>query len=48
MLRLFFHDSYIVKAKQASLTSDNFERLVFMKGNMDLLNMNLLPEVSED
>ncbi|KAG0712925.1 hypothetical protein GWK47_017346 [Chionoecetes opilio] len=26
------------------MTSDNFERLVFMKGNMDLLKMELSPE----
>ncbi|KAG0724127.1 hypothetical protein GWK47_000483 [Chionoecetes opilio] len=37
--RLFSHGSDIMKAKRASLTSDNFERLVFMKRNMDLLNM---------
>ncbi|KAG0698915.1 hypothetical protein GWK47_025915 [Chionoecetes opilio] len=45
--RLFSQGSDIMKAKSASLTSDNFERLVFMKGNMDLLNMALSPEDSE-
>ncbi|KAG0729419.1 hypothetical protein GWK47_000325 [Chionoecetes opilio] len=39
--RLFSQGSDIMKAKRESLTSDNFERLVFMKGNMDLLNMEL-------
>ncbi|KAG0710051.1 hypothetical protein GWK47_023596 [Chionoecetes opilio] len=29
------------------MTSDNFERVVFMKGNMDLLKMELSPEDSE-
>ncbi|KAG0713431.1 hypothetical protein GWK47_016243 [Chionoecetes opilio] len=45
--RLFSQGSDIMKAKRVSLTSDNFERLVFMKGNMDLLNMELSPEDSE-
>ncbi|KAG0714568.1 hypothetical protein GWK47_013875 [Chionoecetes opilio] len=45
--RLFSQGSDIMKAKRASLTSDNFERLVIMKGNMDLLNMELSPEGSE-
>ncbi|KAG0729884.1 hypothetical protein GWK47_029417 [Chionoecetes opilio] len=45
--RLFSQGSDIMKAKQASLTSDIFERLVFMKGNMDLLNVELSPEDSE-
>ncbi|KAG0729750.1 hypothetical protein GWK47_029716 [Chionoecetes opilio] len=42
--RLFSQGSDIMKANRASLTSDNFDRLVFMKGNMDLLNMELSPE----
>ncbi|KAG0723177.1 hypothetical protein GWK47_043129 [Chionoecetes opilio] len=33
--KLFAQGSDIMKAKRASLTTDNFERLVFMKGNMD-------------
>ncbi|KAG0718352.1 hypothetical protein GWK47_052557 [Chionoecetes opilio] len=37
--RLFSQGSGILKAKRASLISDNFERLVFMKGNMDLLKI---------
>ncbi|KAG0725708.1 hypothetical protein GWK47_038100 [Chionoecetes opilio] len=45
--RLFSQGSDIMKAKRASLTSDHFERFVFMKGNMDLLNMELSPEDSE-
>ncbi|KAG0700521.1 hypothetical protein GWK47_025541 [Chionoecetes opilio] len=44
--RLFSQGSDIMKAKRASLTSDNFGRLVFMKGNMDLLNVELSPEDS--
>ncbi|KAG0725579.1 hypothetical protein GWK47_038374 [Chionoecetes opilio] len=42
--RLFSQGADIMKAKRASLTSKYFERLVFMKGNMDLLNMELSPE----
>ncbi|KAG0728824.1 hypothetical protein GWK47_031681 [Chionoecetes opilio] len=42
--RLFSQGSDIMKAKKASLTSGNFERLVYMKGNMDLLKMELSPE----
>ncbi|KAG0727739.1 hypothetical protein GWK47_034018 [Chionoecetes opilio] len=34
--RLFSQGLDIMKAKRASLTSDNFEKLVFMKGNKDL------------
>ncbi|KAG0729637.1 hypothetical protein GWK47_029918 [Chionoecetes opilio] len=45
--RLFSQGADIMKAKRASLTSDNFERLIFMKGNMDLLKMELSPEDSE-
>ncbi|KAG0716070.1 hypothetical protein GWK47_010500 [Chionoecetes opilio] len=45
--RLFSQGSDIMKAKAASLTSDNFERFVFMKGNMDLLNLELSQEDSE-
>ncbi|KAG0707249.1 hypothetical protein GWK47_002679 [Chionoecetes opilio] len=45
--RLFSQGSDIMKATRTSLTSDNFERLVFMKGNMDMLNMELSPEDSE-
>ncbi|KAG0717282.1 hypothetical protein GWK47_054757 [Chionoecetes opilio] len=45
--RLFSHGSDTMKAKRACLTSDNFERLVFMKGNMNLFNMDLSPEDSE-
>ncbi|KAG0718503.1 hypothetical protein GWK47_052330 [Chionoecetes opilio] len=45
--RLFSQGSDIMKAKRASLTSDNFERLLFMQGNMDLLKMELSPEDSE-
>ncbi|KAG0727145.1 hypothetical protein GWK47_000391 [Chionoecetes opilio] len=45
--RLFSQGSDIMKAKRASLTSDNSERLVFIKGNMDLLNMELSPEDPE-
>ncbi|KAG0726090.1 hypothetical protein GWK47_037303 [Chionoecetes opilio] len=45
--RLFSQGSDIMKAKRASLTSDNFEILVFMKGNMDLFNMELSPEDSK-
>ncbi|KAG0727870.1 hypothetical protein GWK47_033730 [Chionoecetes opilio] len=37
--RLFSQGSDIMKAERAGLTSYNFDRLVFMKGNMDLLNM---------
>ncbi|KAG0714229.1 hypothetical protein GWK47_001639 [Chionoecetes opilio] len=45
--RLFYQGADIMKAKRASLTSDNFERLVFMQGNMALLKMELSPEDSE-
>ncbi|KAG0717266.1 hypothetical protein GWK47_054805 [Chionoecetes opilio] len=45
--RLFSQGSDIMKATRASLTSDNFEILVFMKGNIDLFNMELSPEDSE-
>ncbi|KAG0715648.1 hypothetical protein GWK47_011456 [Chionoecetes opilio] len=45
--RLFSQGSDIMKVKRVSLTSDNFDRLVFIKGNMDLLNMELSPEDSE-
>ncbi|KAG0706847.1 hypothetical protein GWK47_024279 [Chionoecetes opilio] len=45
--RLLSHGADIMKAKRASLTSDNLERLVFVKGNMDLLNMESSPEDSE-
>ncbi|KAG0721706.1 hypothetical protein GWK47_045901 [Chionoecetes opilio] len=45
--RLFSQGADIIKAKRASLTSANFERLIFMKGNMDLLKMELSPEDSE-
>ncbi|KAG0717289.1 hypothetical protein GWK47_054749 [Chionoecetes opilio] len=45
--RLFSQGADIMKAKRASLTSDNVERLLFMKGNMDLLKMALSPEHSE-
>ncbi|KAG0722216.1 hypothetical protein GWK47_006111 [Chionoecetes opilio] len=45
--RLFSKGSDITRAKRASLTSNHFERLVFMKGNMDLLKMKLSPEDSE-
>ncbi|KAG0715348.1 hypothetical protein GWK47_012113 [Chionoecetes opilio] len=45
--RLFSQWADIMKAKRVSLTSDYFERLVFMKGNMDLPNMELLPEDTE-
>ncbi|KAG0716841.1 hypothetical protein GWK47_008683 [Chionoecetes opilio] len=45
--RLFSQGSDIMKAKRASLTSDNFQRLVILKGNMDLLNMELSPKDSE-
>ncbi|KAG0711198.1 hypothetical protein GWK47_021133 [Chionoecetes opilio] len=44
---LFSQGADIMKAKRASLTSDNFERLIFMKGNMDLIKMELSPEDSE-
>ncbi|KAG0718171.1 hypothetical protein GWK47_007828 [Chionoecetes opilio] len=42
--RLFSQGSDIMEVKRASLTSENFEKLVFMKGNMNLLNMELSPE----
>ncbi|KAG0713576.1 hypothetical protein GWK47_001813 [Chionoecetes opilio] len=45
--RLFSQGSDTMKAKRASLTSDNFETLVFMKGNKDLPKMALSPEHSE-
>ncbi|KAG0722743.1 hypothetical protein GWK47_043938 [Chionoecetes opilio] len=45
--RLFSQGVDIMKAKRASLTSNTCERLVFMKGNMDLLKMELSPEDSE-
>ncbi|KAG0716784.1 Prolyl 3-hydroxylase OGFOD1 [Chionoecetes opilio] len=37
----------VMKAKRAGLSSDSFERLVFMKGNMNLLKMELSPETTE-
>ncbi|KAG0728629.1 hypothetical protein GWK47_032094 [Chionoecetes opilio] len=43
--RLSCQGADIMKAKRASLTSDNFDRLVFMKGN--LIKMELSPEDSE-
>lgn len=46
--RLFSQGSDIMKPKRASLTSENFERLVFMKGNMDILKQNLSRLESED
>ncbi|KAG0704882.1 hypothetical protein GWK47_024615 [Chionoecetes opilio] len=45
---LFSQGADVMKAKRTNLTSDNFERLVFMKGNMDLLKMELAPEECED
>ncbi|KAG0714315.1 hypothetical protein GWK47_014390 [Chionoecetes opilio] len=39
--------SDIMKAKRASLNSDNFERLVLMKGEHGPANMELSPEDSE-
>jgi hypothetical protein len=35
--RLFSFGSDILRAKRSSLTADNFEKLVFVKGNMHLL-----------
>jgi hypothetical protein len=35
--RLFSFGSDILRAKRSSLTADNFEKLVFLKGNMHLL-----------
>ena len=35
--KLFTAGSDILKAKRSSLNSINFERLVFMRGNLDLL-----------
>ncbi len=35
--RLFSFGSDILRAQRSSLTSDNFEKLVFLKGNMHLL-----------
>ncbi|KAG0715543.1 hypothetical protein GWK47_011723 [Chionoecetes opilio] len=45
--RLFSQGSDIMKVKSANLTSNNFERLVLMKGNMDMLNVELSQEDSE-
>ncbi|KAG0716095.1 hypothetical protein GWK47_010441 [Chionoecetes opilio] len=45
--RLFSQGADIMKAKRASLTSENVERLAFMKGNKDLLKMELSPEDTE-
>lgn len=36
--RLFSRDSDVMKTQGAGLTSESFEQLVFLKGNMDLLN----------
>ncbi|KAG0693453.1 hypothetical protein GWK47_027493 [Chionoecetes opilio] len=47
MERLFSQRSDVMEAKSASLTSNNFERLVIMKGNMDLLKVEYAPEDSE-
>ncbi|KAK8395894.1 hypothetical protein O3P69_005785 [Scylla paramamosain] len=46
--RLFSQGSDIMKPIRASLTSENFERLTFMKDNMDLLNTELPPLLLED
>ena len=37
--RLFSLGSDIIKPKRSRLTAENFERLVFLKGNNDLLNL---------
>ncbi|KAG0711931.1 hypothetical protein GWK47_019502 [Chionoecetes opilio] len=42
--KLFSQGSDIMKAKRVSLTFDNFEKLVFMKEKMVLLNIELSPE----
>ena len=36
--RLFSMGSDILRAKRSSLTADNFEKLVFIKGNLPLLD----------
>lgn len=35
--RIFSTAEHIIRPKRSSLTANNFEELVFMKGNMDLL-----------
>ncbi|KAG0724630.1 hypothetical protein GWK47_040182 [Chionoecetes opilio] len=40
----FSQGSDVMKAQRTSLTSENPKKLVFMKGNMDLLKMKLSPE----
>jgi hypothetical protein len=36
--RLFSMGSDILRAKRSSLTADNFEKLIFIKGNLQLLD----------
>jgi hypothetical protein len=36
--RLFSMGSYILRAKRSSLTADNFEKLLFIRGNLQLLD----------
>jgi hypothetical protein len=47
--RLFSEGSDILRPKRSCLTADNFEKLVFLKGNLHLLNEKWLPiEMDED
>ena len=39
--RLFSLGSVILTAKRASLTSENFQRLVFLKGNLEFLKSKI-------
>ncbi|KAG0727159.1 hypothetical protein GWK47_035241 [Chionoecetes opilio] len=46
--RLFSMGSDVLRAKRSSLTAKNFEMLIFMKGNLKMLNMRKLKRQEEE
>ncbi len=42
--RLFSMASDVLRAKRSCLTAENFENLIFMKGNMDIMSLKIQQE----
>ncbi|QQP36697.1 Uncharacterized protein FKW44_021870, partial [Caligus rogercresseyi] len=40
--RLFSMASDVLRAKRSCLTAENFENLIFMKGNMDIIQQHIM------
>lgn len=46
--RLFSTASDVLRAKRSCLTAENFECLVFMKGNMDIIQQHMSLKIHEE